>query len=61
MRRTALAYPTHEHFHLLHDIAARQLDTRDHALFETHGIPADVANKVHMIITVLPSGTFILT
>jgi hypothetical protein len=61
VRCAALADAAHEHCYLLHYIAARQSDGGDDDILKAHGIPAGVADKVHMIITVVPTGASIFT
>jgi hypothetical protein len=56
---TAPAHAADQHLYLLTDISARQLYRRDRHLFETNRITTDVANEVHMIIAVMPTGTFV--
>ncbi|HLX66170.1 MAG TPA: hypothetical protein VKR41_04215 [Puia sp.] len=61
MRCAALTNSTHEHFHLLHHVPARQSDVGNDDLFKTHGITTVVANEVHVIIAVLSSGAVVFT
>jgi hypothetical protein len=59
--RAALADAAHEHCYLLHYVAARQPDGGDDDILKAYGIPAGVADKVHMIIPVVSSGAIIFT
>ena len=61
MRRAAFTHPTHEHFYLLHNIAARQFYGRNDDFLKANSITATVANKVDMVIPVLSSGTVVFT
>lgn len=61
VRVAAFTHATHEHFYLLHDIAAWQLDAGDNDTFQAHGVTATVANKVDVIIPVLSTGTVVFT
>jgi hypothetical protein len=58
---TALTHAAHQHFDLLGHKTPGELYRRDRYIFQAKSIAAGITDEMHMIITVLSTGTVVFT